>query len=203
MNGYEQEQEWDAFPPGTVPPHQPAQPPPQPWQQQWQQPGYPPAYQQWPGHIPGYGPGWWHPSLAWPDGPERPSTATTAAVLGFVTGGLTLLFSLPNLVVVTAGGAEASQHVLLLGVFTAAGLITGAVRLLGRKSPDILFGSAVGSVTVLLLAVLAGALTIDRTGGLTGILMFVAMALPLPILTAIFAWRSVVRGWAAAADQPL
>jgi hypothetical protein len=199
MNGYEQEQEWDAFPPGTVPlqqpPHQPLHQPPQPWQQ----PGFPPAYQQWPA----YGPGWWHPSLAWPDGPERPSAATTAAVLGFVTGGLTLLFSLPNLVMVTAGGAEASQHVLLLGVFTAAGLITGAVRLLGRKSPDILFGSAVGAVTVLLLAVIADALTIDRTGGLAGILMFVAMALPLPILTAIFAWRSVVRGWAAAADQPL
>src|SRR5689334_7216084 len=84
MNGYEQEQEWDAFPPGTVPPQQP-----------W------PAYQQWPvpgpGYGPQYGPGWWHPSLAWPDGPERPAAATTAAVLGFVTGGLTLLFSVLDL----------------------------------------------------------------------------------------------------------
>ena len=195
MNGYEQEQEWDAFPPGALPAQQPGPQPwqPQPWQQQWQQPGH----QQWPA----YGPGWWHPSLPWPDGPERPPTATTAAVLGFVTAGLTLLFSLPNLVLVVAGTAEVTTNVLLLGVFTAAGLITGAVRLLGRTSPDVLFGSAVGSVTVLLLAVAAGALTIDRTGGLTGILMFVAFALPMPILTAVFAWRPVVRGWAAAADQ--
>jgi hypothetical protein len=212
MNGYEQEQEWDAFPPGALPAPQPGpqqwsqqQWPQQEWaepaHQQWQQPGY----QQWPqpGYQPGpaYGPGWWHPSLAWPDGPERPGPATAAAVLGFVTAGLTLLFSLPNLVLVIAGEAEAATHVLLLGIFTAAGLITGAARLLGRKSPDVLFGSAVGSVTVLLLAVVADALTIDRTGGLTGILMFVFVALPLPVVTACLAWRSVVRGWAA--DQQL
>jgi len=188
MNGYEQEQEWDAFPPGTLPAQQPT---PQQWQQQWQ--GQPQGYQQWPG----YGPGWWHPSLPWPEGPERPGSATAAAVLGFVTAGLTLLFSLPNLILIAAGEAEATTHVLLLGIVTAAGLITGAVRLLGRKSPDVLFGSAVGSVTVLLLAVAAGALTIDRTGGLRDILMFVGVALPLPVLTAVFAWRPVVRGWAA------
>jgi hypothetical protein len=192
MNGYEQDQEWDAFPPGTLPAQQPT---PQQWQQQWQ--GQPQGYQQWPA----YGPGWWHPSLPWPEGPERPGSATAAAVLGFVTAGLTLLVSLPNLILVAAGEAEASTHVLLLGIVTAAGLITGAVRLLGRKSPDVLFGSAVGSVTVLLLAVAAGALTIDRTGGLSAILMFVGVALPLPILTAVFAWRPVVRGWAA--DQGL
>jgi hypothetical protein len=189
MNGYEQEQEWDAFPPGTLPAQQPAPPPPPPpWPPQWPQPGYQP----WPG----YGPGWWQPSLPWPEGPERPGSATAAAVLGFVTAGLTLLFSLPNLVLLLAGEAEVATRLQQLGVFPAAGLITGAVRLLGRRSPDVLFGSALGSVAVLLLAVAAGALTIDRTGGLTGILMFVLFAIPLPILTAVFAWRPVVRGWA-------
>jgi hypothetical protein len=191
VNGYEQEQEWDAFPPGTLPPPQAAPAPSnQQWPQQWQQSGYQP----WPG----YGPGWWPPPLAWPDGPERPGSATTAAVLGFVTAGLTLLVSMVNLVVVTSGQAEAPTQVLLLGVVPAAGQIAGAVRLLDRKAPELLFGSALGSVAVLLLAVIVGALTIDRSDGLTGILMFVLFALPLPILTAVFAWRPVVRGWVAA-----
>jgi hypothetical protein len=52
---------------------------------------------------------------------------------------------------------------------------------------------------VLLLAMLAGAMTIDRTDGLDGLLMFVALALILPGLTAIFSWLPVVRDWTTAA----
>ena len=62
----------------------------------------------------------------------------------------------------------------------------------------LLFGSALAAVAVLLLALLAGAVTIDRTDGLDGLAMFVVVALILPSLTAIFSWLPVVRGWAAA-----
>jgi hypothetical protein len=190
VNGYEQEQEWDAFPPGALPPQH--QWPEQQWpEQQWPyQPWQQPAW-------PAYGPGWSHPSLQWPDGPQRPGSATAAAVLGFVTAGLTLLVCLGNLFLIAVGEADSNAYVLMLGFLTAAGLLTGGVQLLGRRSPAVLYGSAIASVTVLLLAVAAGALTIDRTGGLSGILTFAVMALPLPILTAVFAWKPTVRGWAA------
>ena len=210
MNGNDQEQEWDAFPPGALP-------------QPVAAPGYgpPPGYapqagygvQPWYGPAPGYGPPYprvqdygypypptpWAPEpLAWPDGPARPASATTAAVLGFVTAGLTILNCLGFLMIVLAGEDDAPSRVLLLGPVCAAGLITGGVRLLGRRSPVVLFGSAVASVAVLLMALLVGFVTIDRTGGTEGLVVFVLMAAILPVLTAIFAWLPTVRGWAAA-----
>jgi 4-amino-4-deoxy-L-arabinose transferase-like glycosyltransferase len=111
-----------------------------------------------------------------------------------------MLFSVGFLIAVLAGEDDVVTQTLLLGVFSAAGLITGAVRLLGRRSPTVLFGSSLASVAVLLLALLAAAVTIDRTSGLDGIVLFVLFAMVLPVVTAVFAWLPVVRGWAA--DRP-
>jgi hypothetical protein len=201
MTGNLESQDWDAFPPGTVP----------------QQPAVsssasygPPAYGTPPhgyyaalppcGPPPGYGYPYPLASPAWPAGPRRPGIATAAAVLGFVTGGLTILFSIGFLIAVVTGEDDAPTLALLLGLPCAAGVITGAVRLLGRRSPTVLFGSAVASVLVLGLAWLAGAATIDRTDGLAGLTVFLLFAMVLPVLTAIFSWLPVVRGWSA--DRP-
>jgi hypothetical protein len=119
-------------------------------------------------------------------------------VLGFVTGGLTVLSCLGFLLTVLVGEDDAPTRVLLLGPVCAAGLITGGVRLLGRRSPVVLFGSALASVAVLVLALLVAVVTIDRSGGVDGLAVFVLMAAILPVLTAIFAWLPTVRGWAAA-----
>jgi hypothetical protein len=187
MTGIPDDQDWDAYPPGTAPQApvyaQPAYPPP----------GY--AY----GPPPGYGYG--YPPLsppAWPHGPGQPGVATTAAVLGFVTAGLTLLVSAAMLLAVLGGEDDVVTLLLTLGWPCAAGLIVGGVRLQRRRSPAVLFGAAVACVAVLLLAWLAGAVTIDRTDGLEGLTVFVFAALVLPVLTAVFAWLPVVRGWAAA-----
>jgi hypothetical protein len=124
--------------------------------------------------------------------------ATAAAVLGFVTAGLTILVAGVLLIGVLNGEDDAVSLLLTLGLPCAGGLIAGGVRLLGRRSPALLFGSAMGGVGVLVLAWLAGAATIDRTDGMQGLSFFVVTALLLPALTAIFAWQRTVRGWAAA-----
>ena len=203
MNGNDQEQEWEAFPPGTPlrPGGAPGYGPPLAYAPPGYAPlpGYGPPYAQVQGYGYPYPPTLWAPEpLAWPDGPARPASATTAAVLGFVTGGLTILACLGFLMVVLAGQGDAPTRVLLLGLLSAAGSITGAVRLLGRRSPVVLFGSALASVGVLVLALIAGFVTIDRTGGTNGLVIFIVLAAILPGLTAIFAWLPTARGWAAA-----
>lgn len=185
MTGSPEDQDWDAYPPGTAPQHGTA-------------PQYAPAY----GPPPGYGYGWYPlPPPAWPDGPGRPSIATAAAVLGFVTAGLTILVSGALLIVVLNGEDDTVSLLLTLGLPCAAGLITGGLRLLDRRSPAPLFGSALGCVAVLLVAWLAGAATIDRTDGMQGLSVFVLTALILPALTAIFSWLRTVRGWVAAREE--
>jgi hypothetical protein len=63
--------------------------------------------QQQHGRPPGYGPPpWAQAPTTWPHGPDRPRSATTAAVLGFVTGGLTALATLIFLVVVITGAVD-------------------------------------------------------------------------------------------------
>jgi hypothetical protein len=198
MNG---EQDWDAYPPGAyVPP--PAYGPP---------PGYgppPPAYGPPPGYgpAPGYGPPpgygpvapWNLPAVVttWPYGPGRPGVATAAIVLGFVTGGLTALGSLLFLYAVATGEAGPVTSVLMLGLLCAAGLIGGSVVLSRQDSAGVLFAAAVATVTVLLLALLTGAATLNGEDML-GLGLFVAFALVLPVLTAVFARLPRVRGWAA------
>jgi hypothetical protein len=187
MSGPPQEQDWDAYPPGTapVPQYAPVYGPP---------PGYAPMPY---GPPPGYG---WYalPEPAWPHGQGRPSIATSAAVLGFVTAGLTILVSGGFLIGVLHGDDDPISVLLVLGLPCAAGLIGGALRLLDRRSSALLFGSAIGCVGVLAVAWLAGALTIDRSNGLAGLSMFVLLAAVLPALTAIFSWVPTVRSWVAA-----
>ena len=204
MTGSPEQHDWDAYPPGTAPQYSaaPAYGP---------QPGYaPPAYGPPPGYgpppaygpPPGYGPppyGWYPlPPRAWPDGPGRPTAATTAAVLGFVTAGLTILVSGVLFIGMLSGEDDIVTLLLVLGLPCAAGQIAGGLRLSARRPPDLLFGSAIAAVAVLLLALFAGAVTIDRTDGLDGLAMFVVVALILPTLTAIFSWLPVVRSWTAA-----
>ena len=214
MTGNPAEHDWDAYPPGTAPQYSPAPaygpppgsaapaygPPPG-----YAPPGYaPPGYAPHPGYgpPPGYGPqpyGWYPlPPLAWPDGPGRPNAATTAAVLGYVTAGLTILVSGIDFIALLFGEDDIVTLLLVLGLPCAAGQIAGGVRLQARRSPALLFGSSLAAVAVLLLALLAASVTIDRSGGVEGLAMFVAVALILPGLTAIFSWLPVVRGWTAA-----
>jgi hypothetical protein len=105
------------------------------------------------------------------------------------------------LITVLAGEDDMVAMLLVLGLPCAAGLIAGGVRLQARRPPALLLGSAVASVAVLLLAWTAGALTIDRSGGLTGLTFFVLTAAVLPVLTAVFAASSRVREWAAARPE--
>jgi hypothetical protein len=102
------------------------------------------------------------------------------------------------LLTVLAGEDDPVSVVLTLGLPCAAALIAGGVRLQARRSPALLLGAALASVAVLGSAWVAGAVTIDRSGGLTGLVLFLAAAAVLPVLTAVFAGLRVVREWAAA-----
>ena len=241
MTGAGEEQEWDAFPPGTyggphqaygTPPHV-ASPdygtPPNGAPGYAPPPGYaaPPSYATPPGYgpPPGYGappagygpppghaaptrygppPGWgWVPTdTTWPHGPDRPSMATAAAVLGFVTAGLTALVCLFILADMADGGGDPPEKLFLLGFGSALGLLVGGIRLVQARSPAVLFGSALASIAILVIALLTGFGTLysDQIGGLVAV---VVLALPLPILTAVFSWLPRVRGWSAAEPPSL
>jgi hypothetical protein len=125
--------------------------------------------------------------------------ATAAAVLGYVTAGLTIVFSVILLFVALGGDGDDTVAVLLLGVPCAVGLIVGAGQTLRRRSAHILFVSAVASVAVLLLALVVG-VAVLAADDLVGETMFVVLALPLPLLTAIFARTTAVTGWLAAGN---
>jgi hypothetical protein len=202
-------QDRDAPPPGGPPP--PAAPVPPAY-------GTPAGYGPPPGYgaPPGYGPppgyglppaygaygaphGYGTPSWAaapWPHGPGRPAVATAAATLGFVTGGLTAVVTLGVLLSVVRGDDDPSTVLMLLGLPCAAAVITGAARLVGRRSAFLLFRGAVASVAVLVLVAVVGLATLYGDA-LVGMLVVVVLALPLPILTAVFAAQPRVRGWVA------
>ncbi|WP_457008440.1 hypothetical protein [Geodermatophilus sp. SYSU D00965] len=137
--------------------------------------------------------------MAWPDGPARPGVATAAIVLGFVTGGLTALASLFFLVAVASGGNDPVTVLLLLGLPCAVGLIAGAAQLLQRRTPTLLFGSAVAAVAVLLLTLVTGWVAFDDGDDRVGVTVFLLLAAPLPVLTAVYARLRRVTGWAGAA----
>jgi hypothetical protein len=166
-------------------------------------PGYGPPVYGPPVHPSPYGSGYgaplsWAPPVAtWPYGPGRPPLATAAAVLGHVTAGLTIVFSLIFLVSLLTGEGDPAQAVLALGLPCAGGLIVGGVHFTGRRSAALLFASAATSVGILLLSLIAGIgwLTSDD---LAFQVVFVVVALPLPVLTAIFARARSVTGWVAA-----
>jgi hypothetical protein len=155
-----------------------------------------------------YGYGWGHPSVVptwgapppvpWPPAPSRPGTATAAAVLGLVTGGLTLLGALVMALAISADGTDPATVVLLLGFPCGAGLITGGVLLLNRRLPWVLLGSTLAAIGVLIAALVAGAATLSEDDAL-GLFFFTALALPLPIVTAAFTAQRSVRDWVSAA----
>jgi hypothetical protein len=79
----------------------------------------------------------------------------------------------------------------------------GAAQLLRRRPPALLFGSALAAVGVLLLTLLVGSATLGA-GDRTGLTVFLLLAAPLPVLTAVYARLGRVTGWAAApAGGPL
>jgi hypothetical protein len=208
MNG---EQDWDAHRPGGYAPPPSYGPPPAygPPPSYGPHPGYgqQPGYGQHPGYgpAPGYGPPaygqvapWNMPphSTTWPYGPARPGVATAAIALGHVTGGLTALVSLFFLFAMATGDGDPVLSVLLLGLPCAGGMIGGSVVLARQDPPSLLFASSVAAIAVLVVALLAGAATLNEQD-MFGLLVFVVFALVLPVLTAVYARLPRVRGWAA------
>ncbi len=211
MTGQPYEQEWDAVPPGSaVPPYgapgTPGQPapygPPPGTVPGYGPPAYapptygPPAYGPPPGWGPPPGYGWGAPPV-WPAGPGRPGVATAAGVLAIVTGGLSLLVSLVLTIAVLSGEDDAVSVVLVLGLPCGAVLVAGGVRLLNRHSPTLVVAGALASVVVLFLALAVGAGTAG-SADVVGLAVFLVLALPLPVLTAVFARLPATVGWAAA-----
>jgi hypothetical protein len=158
-----------------------------------------PSYGQY-GQVPAWGaaPGWQQPGV-WPHGPGRPGAATTAAVLAIVTGSLTVLGGLLMLVAALTGDDDLPTFVLALGLPVGGVLLAGGISLLGRRRADWVLWSAVAAVAVLLLALLAAALTLDGDGAV-GVLFFTLFASVLPIVTVAFSAKDVVRRWAATKD---
>jgi hypothetical protein len=116
-------------------------------------------------------------------------------VLGFVTGGLTAFVSLMFLVFLARGvEVDPATTTLILGVPCAAGLIAGAAMLMGRRSPLLLFWSALAAVLVLVLSEIVAIVAVGGDAPLS-VGVFVLLALPLPVLTAVFASRPKTRGW--------
>lgn len=148
-----------------------------------------------PGHGPqaSYGPGFPPPAAAHHG---RPGRATTAAVLGFVTGGLTALVVLGSvLLTFVADGDGAPVMHILFGLPCAVGLLYGGVQLMAHRRVQPLFVAAAGSVMLLLVMLLAGGLT-GGIGGLAAAGTFLLFALPLPVLTAAFTRSVDVLDWA-------
>ena len=172
---------------GQQPPYgQPSHGRPQPW--------YPPA-----GHSqqPGYAPQAFGRPMVWPYGPGRPTVATAAAVLGFVTGGLTALGALFMLLATFGGSGDAAVGMLTLGLPCAVGLITGGVRVVQRRPSTVLFWSAIAALAVLALALIAGMTSPDESDRF-GVAMFVLFACILPAVTAVVARQRTVTEWLAA-----
>jgi hypothetical protein len=119
-------------------------------------------------------------------------------VLGFVAGGLSALFSLVLLGAVTSGEDDLATILLMItAVPSAAGLITGAALVLTRRSTTVLFWAALGAVAALVACLVVAGTTLDRDR-LLGLVVFTALALPLPILILVFTRLPRVTGWSAA-----
>ena len=158
----------------------------------------PPAYGPPPGYgypPPGNAPGWngQLPGTG-PHGPGRPGIATAAAVLGFVTAGLTLLMSIFFLIALDRGG-DGTFAILLLGSPCAAGMIVGGVRLLARRTHYVLLSSAVAAVLVLILTFLVGLATESGDANVLSLVLFLVLAGALPITTAALTAQPRVSGW--------
>lgn len=171
------------------------------------QPGYAqPGYAQPWGAQAGYGgqpawgaqPGWWTPPAPppapWPNGPGRPQQAGAAAVLGFVAGGIAILWGLVGIVLLAGSdGGSASWLGVVVGLPAGAALILGGTRLLAGRDRWIVVGGA----AALALAVLAQAVVSAATsyGSATGQAFLVVLLLPVPAIAGVLAGLPVVGGW--------
>lgn len=156
------------------------------------------------GPPPGYGPpssygpppGWGAPWGPPPVAPQRPGAAAAAAVLGFVAGGLTALMVPYFLVFELRGDGDPPTVVLLVGgVPCAAGLLAGGVQLLRRRTARLLFWSALAAVATLAVTVVAALATLAQPSARLGLVVFVVLALPLPVIAACLAGRRDVARW--------
>jgi hypothetical protein len=134
------------------------------------------------------------PEVTWPYGPGRPAQATAAGVLGHVTAGLTILFCVVILLLLSGGGGNSAMAALLLGLPCSIGLIAGANQILRRESERNLIAAAVLSTGVLLLSLLLGLASLEEPD-LDVQVVFLVLAAPLPVLTAVFARNSIVVDW--------
>ena len=134
---------------------------------------------------------------AWPYGPGRPGVATAAGVLARVAAGLTFFVQLVFVAPGLDGQDGVSQWLMLLGLPCAGGMIVGANRLMWHRSSRLVFASSAAAVAVLLLVFLVG-LGELRGAELIGLVFFVVLALPLPLLAAIFTQAPAVKSWLAA-----
>ncbi len=166
--------------------------------------GYPPAGYPGQGHPPfghpgpGHPPPWaWPASTRWPYGPDRPSIATAAAVLGFVTAGLTALAGVGFVIAFATGDGDLPTALLLLGVPCAVGELVGGLWLLRRRQRTLLVASSVAAAAVLVIAMIAGVASVSGDD-VIGLVIFLLFALPLPVVTAALAGRRTVAGWVAA-----
>ena len=171
------------------------------------QPGYAqPGYAQPWGAQAGYGgqpawgaqPGWWTPPAPppapWPNGPGRPQQAGAAAVLGFVAGGIAILWGLVGIVLLAGSdGGSTSWLGVVVGLPAGAALILGGTRLLAGRDRWIVVGGA----AALALAVLAQAVVSAATsyGSATGQAFLVVLLLPVPAIAGVLAGLPVVGGW--------
>ena len=133
----------------------------------------------------------------WPAGPGRPGVATSAAVLGFVSAGLTALMTAGFLFGLADGDDEAAYLLTIVtGVLCAVGFLVGGIRLLSRRSADVLFGTALAALASLALIAVVAATTLY--GEEAGFLLTVAfMGAPLPAVTAVCARSRATVGWAS------
>ena len=165
------------------------------------------AQQPYGGPAPGWQqPGWqpqppWQPqqSQTWPHGPGRPGQATSAAVLGIVTGSLTVLGGLVFLVAGLTGDGDVATWLLALGVPLGVVLLVGGIGLLSRRQHGLVLWTAVGAAALLVVALLGGVL--EHRGDpdeVDAMLGFTVFALPLPIVTAALTAQRTVREWVLA-----
>lgn len=78
----------------------------------------------------------------------------------------------------------------------AAGILVGGIRLLGRRSADLLFGAALGSLASLALIAVVGQATLygDDADFLPGL---ASLGTPLPAVTAVLGRTRATVGWAS------
>lgn len=130
--------------------------------------------------------------------PVPPEAATTAAVLGILTGIPAVLLGWLGAAVALDQPSWASPlavAALLVGVT----LLVGARRLLDGHSPAVLTCAAVAAVGVVVGVVLA-AVVPDAYGAqdlVLGLVFGLALGLPLPAATLVATLRRPVREWAA------